>query len=327
MSDAADSDKQAKIRLAESLEQQGDMKAAADAWWNVCAMDPYDRDSRVRFAELMYDINVPVIAAGGVVRSRVLLRMIGLAFPTARMSSAYFDNLRKLFHSAPKREQRGIVVLGIGSGRCGSTTLAYALGRVSNVCATHENPPMLYWEPLEEQLSFHVERFRILTQYFAVVFDAAYWWLNSLERIFAEFRDTKVIGLCRETQSCVESYMAHKGSGKGSLNHWAIPGNGIWATSPGDPSLPSYEAPPSLVADPDAAKRAMITRYVTEYNARVARLAEAYPDRVLVVRMEDLNDAGTYARISAFLGCEVGMPDVVLNVGRTPDSNRADFIL
>jgi hypothetical protein len=256
----------------------------------------------------------------------MLLRMMSLWFPTSRLASAYFDNLKELLGAQSRREQPGVVVLGIGSGRCGSTTLGHAMKRVRGACATHENPPMIYWEPCEEQLSFHVERFRLLTQYFAVVFDASYWWLNARERIFREFPQAKAIGLCRETHSCVESFMAQKGSGKGSLNHWAPPDNGIWATSPGDPCLPSYPLPETSGADPDAAKRSMLERYVGEYNAALVRLAETLPERVLLVRTEELNSAETYAQLSDFLGVELPQPTAALNVGTNADGMDPEMI-
>lgn len=322
MSDALASERESAIRFAETLEREGNTEGAAKVWWNLCAKDPYDRQPREKFADLMFADNEPLMPRSGLERTRTILRMMGMAFPTPKLASAYFESLNDLLQPMPKLEQPGTVVLGIGSGRCGSTTLAYAMARTPHVCGTHENPPMLYWEPLEEQLGFHIERFRILSQYFSVVFDAAYWWLNSRERIFDEFPDAKVIALCRETPSCVESFMARKGSGKGSLNHWAPRGNTIWATSPGDPSLPSYEIADSLLADPDAAKRAMLTRYVTEYNEALDRLAVADPQRVIVVHTEDLNDAKTYGRISDFLGIEVQMPDAALNVGASKDSAR-----
>lgn len=98
-----------------------------------------------------------------------------------------------------------------------------------------------------------------------------------------------------------------------------MPGNGIWGTSPGDPCYPSYAVPTSLVADPDAAKRAMIMRYVTEYNQKLHETAATYPDRVLLVRTEDLNSDETYARMSRFLGFELARPATSLNVGGSVD--------
>jgi hypothetical protein len=199
------------------------------------------------------------------------------------------------------------------------------MASVPDACATHENPPPVFWEPAEEQLRMHFERFRILRQHFAVVFDAALWWLNALERMFAEFPDLKAIGLWRKTDACARSFVSQKGVGRGSLNHWAVPGNGIWAASGADPWLPSYAAPASCESDPDGAKLAMVTRYVTEYNQVLKQAAAAHPDRVLLVRTEDLSNGETYARISDFVGFNVPGPAAALNVGTTADSEKPEM--
>jgi hypothetical protein len=315
-------DREAAVQLAGVLEREGNLHAAMQLWWRICAVDPYAHGAREKVAELTYDINASLIRPGNDEGAELLLRIIALAPPTARLAAAYFEILGKRLESQPRRQRPGSVVLGLGSGRCGTTTLSYAMTGVAQACATHENPPMFYWRPLEAQLSFHIQRFRILRQYFAIVFDAAYWWLNSQPRILAEFSDAKVIGLYRETEACVESFMTQKGFGKGSLNHWATWPNDIWAASPGDPSLPSYEIPPTADSDPDAAKRAMLRRYVSEYNESLVRLAAAQPQRVLLVRTEDLSDPDSYARMSDFLGCELRMPSVSLNVGTSSDSAK-----
>ena len=325
MSYAFQFDKETAIRIADLLEQDGNLRAAANVWWQLGARNPHERQPREKFAELAYEVHELAKRRPGVDRSRALLRLMSLAFPIQKLADAYFDNLRQLLESKPKRAQPGRVILGLGSGRCGSTTLTSVMAGVPQSCATHENPPPLFWEPFEEQLRVHIERFRILTQYFAVVFDGAHWWLNALERIFVEFPDVKVIGLWRETGSCTQSLLNQKGTGKGSLNHWAVPGNGIWSPSPADPWYPGYAVPASLVSDPDAAKRAMVTRYVTEYNQMLKQTAAAHPDRMLLVQTEELSNAETYAQMSDFLGFELRMPATALNVGNTADGNKPEL--
>jgi len=315
----------AAMRIADLLEQDGKLQAAASIWSRLIALNPYDRVPREKLAGLAYKIlNVATMPAG-VDKSRKILRATGVSFPTSTLMDAYFDNLDQMFASKPRRSQPGRLILGIGCGRCGSTTLAGAMAGVPETCATHENPPPLFWEPLEDQLRVHIKRFRILTQYFAVVFDASHWWLNPLSRLFDEFPDLRVIGLWRETGACVQSFLNQKGSGRGSVNHWAQPGNGLWTSGPGDASLPSYPVPEGLAANPDLAKRMMVTRYVTDYNQALERMAATYARRVLLVRTEELGDEGTYARISSFVGFEVRKPGESLNVGGAVDSEKVEW--
>ena len=170
-------------------------------------------------------------------------------------------------------------MLGLGTGRCGSTTLTAAFASLADACATHENPPLLNWDPCEEQVSFHIKRLQMMAGHYALVFDASHWWLNVTERVMAECDGTKVIGMVRDTPSCVRSFLAVKGRGRGSVNHWALPDNGIWGTTHGDPTYPCYEVPLGLHNDPDAAKTAQVDRYVRSYNEALATLAGRHPER------------------------------------------------
>jgi hypothetical protein len=311
------------VRVAELLEQDGNLDAAAQVWWQLCALDPYDRRARERVGDLAYEVHRATMPPPGVERSRMLLKIIGLSFPTAKLTGLYFESLRAALAGRPRRAEPGKLVIALGTGRCGTTTFASMLAG-PDACATHENPPGVYWQPVEEQLRFHVERFRLLLEYFAVVCDASYWWLNARGRLWAEFPEAKLVGLVRETQSCVESFMKQKGFGAGSLNHWAPAGSGIWRTAPLDPCLPKYAVPETAAADPDGAKRAMIARYVSDYNKELAAIAAADPQRMLIVRMEELGEPASCARIGGFLGLALA-PRAALNVGTTADGDQLQW--
>jgi len=318
-------DRYTAIKVAEYLQASGMAQKAADMWYGICAADPYERMPRERFGELAYDLRQANFAKGSVERSRFILRVIGLSYPTKKLAEAYFENLTRLLGAKPKRERPGQVVLGLGPGRCGSTTLAAALGSVEDALATHENPCGIFWQPEPAQLHFHWRRFQMLTERYAVTFDAAHWWLPAIEAFFNQFPEGKAIGLLRDTTTCARSFLSVKGQGAGSLNHWATKSNGIWATSPGDPTYPMLTLPPGAAANPDAAKQQMVEDYVRQYNARLEELAEQFPQRVVLIRTEDLNREETGVRLSEFIGQEVRMPERALNVGGTADSDRHEM--
>jgi hypothetical protein len=180
----------------------------------------------------------------------------------------------------------------------------------------------VYWEPHEDQVQFHLDRFRMLTQYCAIVFDAAHWWIRVLDRFFAEFPSTKVVGLVRDTEACVRSFLKFQGRGRGSMNFWGPPNNGFWQTTAWDPTYPCYPVPPQVLPGTDAsyaAKVDMVTRYVREYNQTLRSLAGAHPQRVILIETETMNDPATQERLSAFVGERVAMPTVPLNVGTNRD--------
>jgi len=106
----------------------------------------------------------------------------------------------------------GQIVLGLGSGRCGSTSLSALLGAIEGSCATHENPPLIYWRPEKAQLDFHMRRFKLLSEFFPLVFDASHWWLRAIDRFFTDFPNGKAIGLHRYSQTCAV-LCARKGTG------------------------------------------------------------------------------------------------------------------
>ena len=253
---------------------------------------------------------------------------MGISFPTEKLVDAYFQNLRQLLRSRTKLSQPGAVVLGIGAGRCGSTTLSAAFGGLPDVCATHENPPHIFWEPLEKQVRFHLERLRLLVDYYPLVFDAAHWWLNVCPRLLVEFPRTKLIGLMREIEPCVQSFLKFQGRGSGSINNWAPPENGIWRTSLWDPTYPKYALPAGIVPDTDEAFRSktmMITRYVTEYNQSLSVMAATQAERVMLIRTEALNDPVTTTRLRTFVGVDVTMPARSLNVGNDREGTQREF--
>jgi hypothetical protein len=318
--------KEAAVQRAAAHIQRGELREAANIWWRICADNPYDLRARFAFGDLFFDCQQSAFPTGSVERSRFILEAIGKSFPTPRLTAAYFDNLTRLLAARPRLDTPGAIILGMGPGRCGSTSLSGAFTAIDGACATHENPPHVFWKPYEEQVRFHIERFRLLSQHFPLVFDAAHWWLNLLDRVVAEFPTAKAIGLMRDVEPSVRSFMKIKGSGRGSMNHWVAPGNGIWAASPFDTSFPSYAVPQALLGDPDAAKSALVERFVREYQASMEQAAQAKPDRVLLVRTEDLSSPAAAARIGEFVGFALPTTGEVLNAGGTADSDKHEVM-
>lgn len=325
MNDQLEVDVATAAQLAAQFEATGQKGAAANVWKELCRAFPYDRAAREKLADLIFDLRQSEHPQGTLDRSRFLSNATSKGFPTKKLRDAYFENLEQLLKSRTKRSRPGAVVLGLGTGRCGSTSLTAAFAGVDGACSTHENHPIIYWEPQEEQVRFHFDRMRLLADYHSVVFDAAHWWLNVLGRFFAEFPEGKVVGLARDTETCVQSFLRIQVRGPGAFNHWAPPDSDIWRTHEWDPSYPSYPVPLDLLPNVAAAKVAMIERYVNEYNQTLRSLAQAFPDRVLLIRTEDLNDPDTMTRISALVGLPLSMPAAALNAGTIHDGDGEQY--
>ena len=287
---------------------------------------PLDPGIRLGKAERLLKQASERHAIGSPERSRYILRLIHESFSTPVLTTAYFDNLERLLQHVPGRASPGTLAVGIGSGRCGSTTLTGLLQTVPRSCCTHEVPPLIDWEPRAEQVDFHLRRFELLLRYHDFVFDASHWWLNALDRLTSAFPTCKVVGLWRDTEGCARSFAKIKGSGRGSINHWVAGGNDIWQSALWDPTYPHYPVPAGADADPDAARHNLTRRYVDEYNAAMFARAERAPERTMLVQTEEMAQASVQARMFEFLGLPGNAVSLRLNVGTTSDG-RDEFWL
>jgi len=315
------------VRVAELFEQRQLTQYADQTWRAISDAAAWDLALREELAASLFAAREAHFPRGTAGRAQYILYTMALSLPSKGLVDAYFENLHEYLRPYPKLDRPGCLVLGLGTGRCGSTTLSAAFRERPGFCGTHENPPFVYWTPLPLQVDFHVRRFKLLSQYFSLVFDAAHWWLNLQPRIFAEFPESKLIGLVRETDACAASILKFQGRGAGSPNYYATPHNGLWRSNLWDPTYPSYPVPPGVLPGSDeafAAKRAMVTQYVGDYNREVAVLADRHPERVLIVRTESLDAPETNQRLSDFVGRPIEMP-AAKNVGNNVEGARPEF--
>jgi len=294
----------------------------ADISTAVSKLDPYDRAIRAKLGDALLDKHLARFPRGCFERSIFLLTTIYISFPTERLSSAYFDNLEVMLASREPLSSVGQVILGIGTGRCGSTSLSAAFRAVKNGLSTHENPPMIFWQPCHEQMEFHMKRLGLLSRYYSVVFDASHWWINAMDSFFASFPLGKVVGLYRSVDPCVASFLNLKGFMPGTVNHWAPPDNGIWKANFWDPCYPSYPFAQDLRSDYDffIAKGSQIQRYIETYNQQLQDLASARPHQVILISSETLELKQIADRLGDFIGVEISIPSRRFNSGSNLDS-------
>jgi len=269
---------------------------------------PYNLKMRALLADELLAKHCAATLPGSYERAHLLLKILDVFYPTQAVSDAYFENLEALLAGRRTLDDRGKVILGIGTGRCGSTSLAVAFRAVQNALATHETPPMIFWEPQAEQIGFHMKRLDLLARYFPVVFDASHWWLNVVDVFLERFPEGKIVGLHRDTESCVSSFLKMKGTGPGTLNHWATLDDKRWLHNTWDPCYPSYAAPPQYAGDTLRAKGTQIQWYVESYNRRLYELALSHPDRVLLVSTDMLGQPQVADDLSALVNVRVSMP-------------------
>lgn len=317
------------LDLADYFTARDKPESALKTLHAVAQLNPHDRAVREKFAGLLYRCREGQFAVGTLERSRFLLHVIGFDCRLPEIEEAYFDNLRAVLRSRPPAAARGAQVLGLGPGRCGSTTLAEMVGQSDDCCATHENPPLVHWSPQAEQVAFHKKRFALLLDHFSVVFDAAHWWLNAAEEVRQAFPDLKIVALMRDPEACARSFLKVKGVGPGSLNHWTDHDGRYWKPALWDSLYPSYEASEFAAAPPDFADAEavgrlqfeMVRRYAADYNAAVRTWQEALEDQVLAVPTDQLSDPACQQRIYRFIGVEGRPFAAVRNRGTLNDGS------
>lgn len=283
-------------------------------------LSPYDWALGELLAERFYDKYQTKYAVGTVERGRFLLSAMRSSVPSEQLMSAYFENLSALMDDKAERPTPGQLVLGIGCGRTGSTTLAALLASARDSISTHENPPLVYWEPHPRQVSFHIRRMSVLLKYFSLVADSASWWINLLGSVRQEIPDVKIIALVRHAEDCVRSFGQTV-----DQNPWGGPWKTLWENRRWDLIMPHYEIPKDAIRRPNVAKRSMIRQYVTDYNLLISDIAEEYGSNLLIVRTEDLSSITTTRRITDFIGIPIFASNIHYNMGKTDDGASLSF--
>lgn len=284
--------------------------------------DPYDKQALEKHAGKLLKTMHAEGRKSPVEACQRLLKIMEDSYPTPELAAEYFHNLGVVLAEKPRLERPGQIVIGVGPGRCGSTSLSAMLGTVANSCSTHETPPPIFWDPQPEQIDFHIARLRMLSEYHLLVCDVSHWWLNAVDQVFDYFPDARVIGLLRDRDDCALSFARIQGVGKGSFNPWAPRGNGVWRAGSWDATYPSYPLPSDALENPDRAKLELITRYVQDYNTQLETLSLNSPDRVKLVRTDDLSLSSVQEQIFQIAKAPGEISDWKLNVMSTSDGKK-----
>ena len=319
--------------VADFFAAKGRPQDAMQAYEGILDLNPHIADFRRRYVELGFKINDPIIPLGTMERGQMLLRLMAWDVASPEIEAAYFENLELLLKDRPPRPTPGTLVLGLGSGRSGSTSLAGALAGIENVRATHENPPRMHWPPTPDQIALHIRRFRLLLDRYDLVFDSAHWWLNAAKALNDAFDGMKMIALVRDPDACAASFLRQKGSGRDELNHWLEHKGSFWKPALWDRLYPSYEAQRFGLEAPDkldpaelaARQHKLVRTYVADYNDALDEMKNWAGDRLLVLATEELSKEATEETIRAFLGIEAVNLKAVLNQGTTWDGDRPEL--
>lgn len=207
------------------------------------------------------------------------------------------------------------LILGIGTGRCGTHTLAEVLNAQPGAHVTHEHPPLLPWHPSPGRpgIRERLQRYR-RTRRGRFIGDVASFYLPYIEEAIAAEPGLRVVCLERPREEVVSSFcrwvdMVHPLP----TDHWSrepAPGwhyHPVWSRI-----FPQYET---------TDRKEGLRLYWDEYHRTVAGLVRRYPEHVRVFPIGALNDESGVRAILSFAGIPQELQ--VLSVGtRTASAEK-----
>ena len=191
------------------------------------------------------------------------------------------------------------LVLGIGSGRCGTQSLSELLDQQAQATCTHERfRAEVPWGV--EGYSYLADMINSAPEEHRLHGDVSLYWLPQVERLIEEFPlndtfdDLCIVALKRNKNDTVESFWNKTGKASGR-NHWQLhDGEQFRNCSLGwDKCFPKFEAD---------SKREAINMYWSYYYGEVARLEAKYPDFVRCFPTNALNSEASQREILTFIG-------------------------
>ena len=184
-----------------------------------------------------------------------------------------------------KQSWQSPMFLGIGTGRCGTVSLAKLIGGCDNCEVFHEanwehkqhkhNTP-LPWVFDEGQASLRIKNMKKRESVDSLFGDVAFYYLNYLDFFLKEYPNLKIVHIHRDKEEVVKSYLAKTSSefSAKEYDNWTKGSNiadKIWT-----PCYPQYEVD---------SKREGISRYYDEYISKT----EKYKDRMFEIDVKNLN--------------------------------------
>jgi hypothetical protein len=177
-------------------------------------------------------------------------------------------------------------IIGTGSGRCGTLSLAHLLNYQHGINCTHESNR---WQWNFDEVDFMIYFPKIFSRnnFGKIPADVASWYLPYVEYMIQVLKlDLKVICLKRDLEATKRSWL----SVLKNTNHWTDIKSSHWDSSQDGNNVhrdcfPKYDLP----------KEQAIQKYLYDYYNYALALQEKYPNQFKIFDTENLNSqAGIY---------------------------------
>ncbi len=190
------------------------------------------------------------------------------------------------------KKYKSQIVVGLGTGRCGTMSLAYLLNWQENSEVCHEKSSYLIpWKDGEKKIDEFLHWASELTKQKRLVGDVAFYYLNYIEYLLSLNSHIKFICLQRERAGTVASYMKYTIN----RNHWMPHDGTLWNKCVWDNCHPKYEC---------SGKEKALERYWDDYYLTANELQRKYPDSFRIFQTSTLNTETGQRDILSFIGIE-----------------------
>jgi len=196
------------------------------------------------------------------------------------------------------------IIIGLGTGRCGTTSLATLLSLQEDSDITHETKDpkwkfLVSWEKNDQDLKKIVNFIENKKTKFRG--DVAFWYLPYVEDLIKIYPDIKFVVIERDKEEVIESYL-----------NWVKSPRNHWSKKPPEPYQKCKwdKCYPKFAGD----KRIALTKYINYYKSEVNRLSQLYRDKFKVINMTDLNDYDKVKDLLTF--CGYTNKNIIANVRR-----------
>ena len=179
-----------------------------------------------------------------------------------------------------------IPIFGIGTGRCGSKSLAVFLNQQTGAYITHERfKSDITWGQNRENIDEIVRSCD-----YRYCGDVAMYWLPHVEYMLERY-EAKVICMKRDKGDTINSFVRKTPF----RNHWQEHDGVYWQRCTWDKCFPNYKAD---------SKEEALTMYWDEYYHTVNAIEKRFANNMLVVSLEEFNAEEGRRRILDFIGID-----------------------
>lgn len=169
------------------------------------------------------------------------------------------------------------IIIGLGSGRCGTYSLNLLLNHQENTFCTHEGRTVPFSMDEKRGVGKIIE---MLLCPEIIVGDIGYYWLNYVPFLIAFVGEIKFICLQRDRESTVESFCKKK-----FHNNFMVSKD----SEHYDPEDSEYDMSGSNFPTYDLPKKEAVSKYYDDYYTIAEQWQESYPYNFGIFKTSDLN--------------------------------------